>query len=93
MMWMTGSTPCESNFHRIAELLGNPFSGGHRIHHRTCPDKDLLYDLYIEKGVVGTTTGLLSLYDQLIRLFRDNISPSGGNRDAIRGAHWWIYLL
>jgi hypothetical protein len=33
---------------------------------------------------VGTITGLLPLYDQLQRLFRDTIAPRGGNNDAIR---------
>jgi hypothetical protein len=33
---------------------------------------------------VGTITGLLLLYDQLLRLFRDTIAPSGGNNDTIR---------
>jgi hypothetical protein len=83
---MTGSTPCEANFHRFVDLLRYPFSGGHRFHHPNRPDKDLLYDLYSEEGVVRTTTGLLPLYDQLIRLFRNNIAPSEGNCDAIRGA-------
>jgi hypothetical protein len=83
---MTGSTPCEANFHRFVGLLGYPFSGGHRLHRPNRPGKDLLYDLYAEEGVVGTTTGLLPIYDQLIHLFRDNIAPSGGNLDAIRGA-------
>ncbi|KAK1697545.1 hypothetical protein QYE76_014242 [Lolium multiflorum] len=61
MMWMTGSTPCEANFHRFAELHGNPFRVGHRLHGPNRPDKDLLYDLYTEHGEVGTTTGLLPL--------------------------------
>jgi hypothetical protein len=33
---------------------------------------------------VGTITGLLHLYDQLQRLFRDTIAPSGGNNYAIQ---------
>jgi hypothetical protein len=85
MMWMTGCTPCEANFHRFVELLGYPFRGGHRLHHPNRSDKDFLVNLYSEEGVVGTTTGLLPLYDRLLRLFWDNISPSGGNRDAICG--------
>jgi hypothetical protein len=86
MMWMTGTTPCEANFHRLAELLRYPFHVGHRLHGPNRPDKDLLYDLYSENGEVGTITCLLQLYDQLLRFFQDNIAPSGGNRDAICGA-------
>jgi hypothetical protein len=36
--------------------------------------------------VVGTITGLLPIYDQLLRIFHATISPSGGNNDVIRGA-------
>jgi hypothetical protein len=86
MMWMTGTTPYQANFHRFAELLGYPFRVGHRLHGPNRSDKDSLYELYSEHGVVVTITGLLPLYDQLIRFFQDNIAPSGGNSDAIRGA-------
>jgi hypothetical protein len=84
MMWMTGTTPCEANFHRFAKLLGYPFRAGIRLHGPTPPDKDSLSDLYFAHGKVGTITYLLPLYDQLLRFFRDNIAPSGWNRDAIR---------
>jgi hypothetical protein len=86
MMWITDTTPCEANFHMFAELLGYPFRAGIRLHGPTPPDKDSLGDLYFVHGKVGTITGLLPLYDQLLRFFRNNIAPSGGNRDAIRGA-------
>jgi hypothetical protein len=57
---------------------------GHRVHSPgTKPDKDKLYDLYDSTGVVGFINGLLPLYDQLVRIFRENIAPSGGNNDAI----------
>ena len=65
--------------------LGYPFEGGHRLHGPQRTDKDVLYDLYTENGVVGTITGLLPIYDQLLRFFRATIAPSGGNNDALRG--------
>jgi hypothetical protein len=86
MMWMTGTTPCEANFHRLAELLRYPFHVGHRLHGPNRPDKDFLYDLYTENGEVGAIFGLLPLYDHLLCFFRDNIAPSGGNRDAIHAS-------
>lgn len=86
MRWMTGSSPCEATFHKFAQLFGYPFSGGHSLHHPNCSDKDKLYDLYLESEVVGIITGLLPIYDQLLRIFRATIAPSGGNNDVIRGA-------
>ena len=90
LRWMSGPTPCESNFYRFAELLGYSFDGpnttGQCLHAPGRPSKDKLYDLYEETGVVGTITGLLPLYDQLLRIFRATIAPSGGNNDAIRSA-------
>ena len=85
MQWMSGTSPCQASFHRFAELLGYPFEGGHRLHGPQRTDKDVLYDLYTENGVVGTITGLLPIYDQLLRFFRATIAPSGGNNDALRG--------
>jgi hypothetical protein len=41
--------------------------------------------LYLPGGKPGETANLLPLYDILLRMFRDNISPSGGNNDPIRG--------
>jgi hypothetical protein len=86
MKWMTGSSPCEVTFNLFVQLLGYPFSGGHHLHHPYRSDKDKLYDLYSESEVVGTITGLLPIYDQLLRIFHATISPSGGNNDVIRGA-------
>jgi hypothetical protein len=81
--------------------LGYPFNGptnpvGHRIHSPLSALKDDLSDLYGPKGIVGEVAGLLPLYDLLVRIFRENIAPSGGNNDAVRGslvdllifAHW-----
>ena len=59
MQWMSGSSPCETSFHMFAEILGYPFEGGQRLHGPQRTDKDVLYDLYTENGVVGTITGLL----------------------------------
>jgi hypothetical protein len=85
---MIGTRYCESSFTRFAVLLGYPFDGpmnlvGHRIHSPLPIDKEQLSDLYGPKGTVGEVAGLLSLYDLLVRIFRENIAPSGGNNDAI----------
>ena len=88
--WMTGNTPCQSNFHNWATLLGYSFDGarpcGTRFNAPVSSDKSKLEGLYDEDGVVGTTTGLLPIYNQLVTLLRDNIAPSGGNNYAIRTA-------
>jgi hypothetical protein len=47
------------------------------------PNKDKLVDLYDSTGTVGFINWPLPLYDQLVRIFRENIAPSGGNNDAI----------
>jgi hypothetical protein len=70
--------------------LGYPFNGltnpvGHRIHSPLPAVKDDLIDLYGPKGIVGEVSGLLPLYDLLVRIFRENIAPSGGNNDVVRG--------
>ena len=68
--------------------MGYSFNGpspiGHRIHSPSRPNKNKLAVLYGADGIIGTITGLLPLYDQLVRIFRMNIAPSGGNNDAIR---------
>jgi hypothetical protein len=89
--WMTGTHYCESSFTWFASLLGYPFDGptnpiGHRIHTPLPVNKNLLCDLYRPKGIPGQVAGLLPLYDLLVRIFRENISPSGGNNDAIRSS-------
>ncbi|KAK1616634.1 hypothetical protein QYE76_022151 [Lolium multiflorum] len=85
MQWMSGSSPCQASFHRFAEILGYPFEDGHRLHGPQKTDKDVLFDLYDQSGAVGTTSGLLPIYGQLLRFFRATIAPSGGNNDALRG--------
>jgi hypothetical protein len=88
--WMTGTHYYESTFTWFPSLLGYPYGGptpvGHRIHSPVPADKELLSDLYGPKGVVGEIYGLLPLYDMLVRIFRKNIAPSGGNNDAIRAS-------
>jgi hypothetical protein len=82
----------QSNFYEFAQLLNYDFQGysvpvGQRVHqHGVQPDKNCLAPLYTSKGKIGTIKGLLPLYNILLRMFRENISPSGGNRDAIRAA-------
>jgi hypothetical protein len=89
--WMTGTRYCESTFTRFAAVLGYPFDGptnpvGHRIHSPLPVDKEQFSALYGPKGTVGEVAGLLPLYDLLVRVFRENIAPSGGNNDAICGS-------
>jgi hypothetical protein len=89
MKWMSGEHECTADFSVFASLLGYAYNGdnpvGHRVHSLgTKPNKDKFYDLYDSTGVVGFINGLLPLYDQLVRIFRENIAPSGGNNDAIR---------
>jgi hypothetical protein len=89
--WMTGTRYCESSFTRFAALLGYPFDGptnpvGHRIHTPLPVNKNQLSGLYGPKGIIGEVAGLLPLYDLLVHIFRENIAPSGGNNDAIRGS-------
>jgi hypothetical protein len=75
MKWMSGEHYCQADFSVFASLLGYAFDGenpvGRRVHSLgTKPDKDKLYDLYDSTGVIGFINGLLSLYDQLVRIFR-----------------------
>jgi hypothetical protein len=89
--WMTRTRYCESSFTQFASLLGYPFNGptnpvGHHIHTPLPVNKNLLCDLYGPNGVPGQVAGLLPLYDLLVRIFRENIAPSGGNNDAIRSS-------
>jgi hypothetical protein len=82
----------QSNFYEFAKLLNYDFQGysvpvGHRVHqHGSHPHKNQLAPLYTSEGKIGTIKGLLPPYNILLRMFRENISPSGGNRDAIRSA-------
>jgi hypothetical protein len=89
MKWMSEEHYYQADFSRFASLLGYAYDGdnpvGRRVHSPgTKPDKDKLYDLYDSTGVVGFINGLHPLYDQLVRIFRENIAPSDGNNDAIR---------
>ncbi|KAK1611280.1 hypothetical protein QYE76_034953 [Lolium multiflorum] len=86
MEWMSGSTHCHATLHRFASILGLPEGGGRTLHGPQKTDKNVLFDLYTSSGVVGSSTGLLPIYGQLLRFFRATIAPSGGNNDALRGA-------
>jgi hypothetical protein len=88
---MTGTRYSESTFTWFAAVLGYPFDGptnpvGLRIHSLILADKEQLSALYGPQGTAGEVARLLPLYDLLMRIFRANIAPSGGNNDAIRGA-------
>jgi hypothetical protein len=80
------------DFYEFARLLNYGFQGfsvpvGHRVHqHGAHPDKNRLAPLYSSSGKIRTIVGLLPLYNILLRMFQESISPAGGNRDAIRSA-------
>jgi hypothetical protein len=88
--WMTGDKMRQSDLYEFAKLLNYGFQGfsvpvGHRVHqHGAHPDKNCLAPLYSSSGKIGTIVGLLPLYNILLRMFRESISPARGNRDAIR---------
>ena len=89
--WMIGSTKCEANLYVFAEVLGYPFNGstpiGTVFTFREGPIRtSWLLCMVWPGGIIGTTTGLLPLYDQLVRIFRENIALSGGNNDDIRSS-------
>ena len=52
---------------------------------REKPDKNKLEPLYDDVSKVGQVARLSPLFNILLRMFRENISPSGGNNDALRG--------
>ncbi|KAM0827102.1 hypothetical protein ACQ4PT_068424 [Festuca glaucescens] len=90
--WITGNKPYKSTFRRFAAILGYPFKGltladvGERMHTKGVePDKNKLAPLYMAHGAPGLAKDLLPLYDILLRALHCNISPSGGNNNAIRG--------
>jgi len=96
MTWMCGNHKLSANFHDFADALehdGHRYgfasstrASGNRMHIQGAAyDKDEMSDLYAEDGVIGSTTGLLPVYDILLRMFRHTIAPSGGNNNEIRG--------
>jgi hypothetical protein len=95
--WMTNDVRKFSNFTRFGQLLGYEFDGletpnGHRLHLDTSEySKNKMTPLYALGGKPGDTSNLLPIYDILLRMFRANISPSGGNNDAIIGG--LVHLL
>jgi hypothetical protein len=88
LKWISGANQCTATVCDFADALGFEFDGpnalGARFFNPRGPNKDSLYELYSSTGEVGTITGRLPLYDQLQGLFKDTITPSGGNNDAIR---------
>ena len=87
MVWLTGQEECEANFYYFARILGYEFEGnnevGQRVHGLEHPNKKVLDDLFEFGQPIGATAGLLPLYGELVKFFRMNIAPSGGNNDAI----------
>ena len=90
MVWLIGEEECEANFYDFAEVLGYEFAGnnevGKRVHELEHPDKTVLEDLFEFGQPINVTAGLLPLYGELVKIFRMNIAPSGGNNDAIRSS-------
>ena len=87
MTWLTGEEECEANFHDFARILGYAFPGsngaGQRVHNLEHPDERVFNDLFEAGQPINLTPGLLPLYGELVKFFRMNIAPSGGNNDAI----------
>ena len=87
---MSGNVYCEATFFEFAKVLGYDFKvisipSGIRLHGPERTRKNRLAELYGPGGVLGYNVGLLPLYDLLVRIFRENIDPSGGNNNALRG--------
>jgi hypothetical protein len=89
MTWMTNNVKRFSTFARFAQLLGYLFTSletrsGHHMHINTSEyNKEKLALLSSHGSTPEETSSLLPLYNMLLRIFRANISPSGGNNDAI----------
>ena len=90
MTWLTGEEECEANFHDFARILGYAFPGsdgaGQIVHNLEHPDERVFNDLFEAGQPINLTAGLLPLYGELVKFFRMNIAPSGGNNDAIRAS-------
>ena len=76
MTWMSDTHRLSTTFREFAGILGYPFTGSH-LNEGTCMhvvgseyDKSKLKVLYSDERGVGTTSGLLPLYDILLRMFR-----------------------
>jgi hypothetical protein len=95
--WMSHEVRKSSTIARFGKLLGYRFDGIHsprgaHMHLDTTEyNKRKIQCLYGPGGKAGETANLLPLYDILLRMFRANISPSGGNNDSIRGG--LVHLL
>ena len=92
--WMTGNTPCQSTMVEFGALLGYEYGGANdtsyakRMHVEGVQySKKKLAPLYASgEFEPGKAKGLKLLYNILLRIFRENIVPSSGNVDDIRGA-------
>ena len=91
MTWMTGTQRLTSSFREFARILGCSFSGssvaaGERMHLQgVAYNKNVMSDLYMPGGEIGSQHGLLPTYDILLRMFRHTIAPIAGNADNIAG--------
>jgi hypothetical protein len=99
LTWMLGSDVCRSHFCEFAHHLGYSFAGATtatvlRMHVECVAyNKKTLTPLYgnlaphakKKEIVIGDTFGLKIRYIILLCLFRENIAPSTGNLNAIRG--------
>jgi hypothetical protein len=90
MTWMNNNERRFSTFARFGQILGYPFCShetpnGHRMHLSTFEyNKEKLALLSSHGSTPEETSNLFALYNILLCIFCANISPSGGNKDAIR---------
>ena len=95
--WMTEDTLCHSDMVEFGGLLGYEFRGeedtslARRMHvDGYTYSKNKLEPLYVNTNdpehFAGRAKGLKLLYNILLRIFRENIVPTSGNEDEIRGA-------
>ena len=86
-------------FFEFAKVLGYPFEGasvpcGPRMHSDVKDyDKKKMAPLYWDKKTVGTSKGMHTLYNLLLRMFRETIAPRPGNIDEIRQGTVNLLLL
>lgn len=88
MIWISGTTRAESDFHRFAQVLGYTFLDGlrsqsHRMHDERPYRDRLMGDMYYPGGIPGKLEGLKPFYSLLVRIFRSFLAPSGGNNDNL----------
>jgi len=89
MTWKTGHVECKSNFIEFAKILGYPYDGasvpsGVWMHSEVREsDKKKMAPMYWDKKAVGTGQGLHTLFNLLLRMFRETIAPRARNLDEI----------